>query len=257
MFYGIRLGVLFAMLLIAACDPSAPQRSSHILFVEQEKNIEPYQTRVIVTPKFMRVDDGEGAPDFVLFNRKEKLIYSVNTSARTIMIVEPQQQKVEPPIELRVEERLVGGFKDAPTVRDIAPKHYQLMVNDKVCYDFVTANGLMEDAVTAMREFQAVLASDSMLTVNAIPADVRNACSLAINTFEPNRHLSFGFPIQEWDGRGYARSLMDFDDDYHPDPALFELPEDYRRFTVQQLRTGGMPPVDEPAAGQGANPTKL
>ncbi len=238
--FGLVLVIVPALILVA-CDRFAQSKSARILFVEQETNIEPYQTRVVVTPEFLRIDDGEGAQDFLLFDRKKNLIYSVNSAEQGIMIVEPQKQNIDPPFELKVTEKLIGELKDAPTIKGSIPKHYQLLVNDVVCYNFVTVDGILADAVLALRQLQEVLASDSMLTVNAIPADMHDPCSLAMNTFEPNRNLNYGFPVQEWGKRGYVRTLMDFDDDYLPEPALFELPEGYRRYTVQDLRTGNMP----------------
>lgn len=222
-------------------DVSAQAAPAGVLieFVEREANVEPYRTRVIVTREFMRFDDGEGSEDFVLFDRGKRLIYSVNAEEQSVMIVEPQNRPVEPPIPLRVEARNLGPMKDAPAINGVIPVHHQVVVNGEVCYDTVSVAGLMEDVVAALREFRLVLASDAMLTVNTIPADVRDPCSLAMTTFAPNRELAFGFPIQEWGRNGYARSLLDYREDYRPDPALFVIPADYRQFTVQEFRTGG------------------
>ncbi len=217
----------------------APAAAILIEFVEREENIDPYRTRVIVTRDFMRFDDGEGSEDFVLFDRRSRLIFSVNAEDRSVMIVEPQNRPVEPPIPLQVEARNLGPMKGAPAINGVVPVHHQVVVNGEVCYDTVSVAGLMEDVVAALREFRLVLASDAMLTANTIPADVRDPCSLAMTTFAPNRELAFGFPIQEWGRNGYARTLVDYREDYEPEPGLFAIPSDYRRFTVQEIRAGG------------------
>ena len=102
----------------------------------------------------------------------------------------------------------------------------------------IAVPGLMPDVVIALREFSELLASDSKVTFNTLPAELQKPCDISMNTFAPGRHLEFGFPIQEWSMNGSGRSLLDYQLDYQPDQALFDLPQDYRQFTVQEFREG-------------------
>ena len=93
-------------------------------------------------------------------------------------------------------------------------------------------------AVKALKEFSDLMASDSKMTLSNIPADMINACDLAQDTFAASRQLMFGFPLQTMGRREYARTLIDFDLVYKLEDKVFELPEKYKRYSVQELREG-------------------
>ncbi|MFP3873317.1 MAG: hypothetical protein ACLFQT_05275 [Thiohalophilus sp.] len=234
---------LAALAVLGGCN-NAEQTSSQeptsakIDFVEYEKHVEPYPTRLIVTDKFMRFDDGEDSTSYILFNRDSNTIYSVSDDDRTVMSMKSQDVELEPPMELELEERNLGTLEDAPSIQGKEPLHYEFSANGDVCYNVVAVKGLMPDVVDAMQAFTAILADDSKVTFNNTPADLHDACDMSMSTFAAGRHLKHGFPIQEWSVDGDGRTLVDYTEDYEADPALFELPEDYRRFSVQDMREG-------------------
>ena len=230
------LCTVFIIALVAGCD-TKPQVVK-IIFVEQEPGVEPYQTRVIVTKDFMRFDDGEGSVDFVLFDRNKNIIYSTNSGEKTVMSVAQKHEDVEPPFALTQSVKNLGLLKDAPKIQGKTPLHYQFITNGEVCYEVVAVKGLLPDVVDAMKAFHKILESDSKTTFHSIPADMHNACDMSMNTFAAGRHLEYGFPIQEWTQDGTGRTLIDFDDKFNADKKLFELPEDYRHFSVQDFREG-------------------
>lgn len=235
------IAVLFSTILLVGCDSqkSAPANGAALLmFMEYENNVAPYQTRLIVTQEYMRFDDGEGSVDFVLFDRKKEIIYSVNSLDRTVMAVERQHTELEPPFKLKLTEQNLGVMKESPSIEDKQPLHYVFSANDEVCYEVVVVPGLMPNVVNAMKAFDEILASDSKVTFHLIPADLHNACDMAMSTFAPGRHYAYGFPIQEWTKSGDGRTLVDYQLDYKPKTDLFVLPSDYKHFTVQDFREG-------------------
>ncbi len=246
----MRLAViaLFAAagVMIAACDkqvesPTSTQNYEKAIvlnYVEQEPGIEPYITRLIVTKDHARFDDGEGSVDYVLFERATKTIYSVSASTQRVLVIPPREVDIEPPFALEAAAVDLGVMEEAPTVDGRKPRHYQLMVNGELCYDVVVIDGLMVDALVATREYRQALAGDSASTFNTIPADLHDPCTMAMNTFAPNRHLMHGIPIQEWSVDGYSRSLLDFDADYLAAKSLFEIPFEYPQISIEQLRGG-------------------
>lgn len=234
---------LVALLLLGACNYSEPdpnkETSVKINFIEYEKYVKPYPTRLIVTDKFMRFDDGEGSRSFILFNRDTDTIYSVSDVDRTVMSLKNRDIELEPPMELKLEEHNLGTLEDAPEIQGLTPVHYQFFANGEICYDVVAVKGLMPDVVDAMQSFKTILANDSKVTFNNIPADLHDACNMSMSTFAAGRHLKHGFPIREWSVDGDGRTLIDYDENYEPDPALFELPrEGYQHFSVQDMREG-------------------
>ena len=229
----------------ATAQTAAKTATGHdilLTFIEFEKGVDPYRTRAIITPDFLRFDDGEGSVDFVLFDRRKRIVYSVNSDDETVLAVHPKAIKIEPPMKLKLEVHALGNMQDAPPIDGKHPQHYQFLANGEICYDTVSVKGLLPDAVDALRDFSAVLASDSKVTFNNIPADLHDACDMSMNTFAAGRHFAYGFPIQEWSPKGAGRTLIDYRTDYRADPALFVLPKEYTHFTVQEFREGKVDP---------------
>jgi len=219
-------------------DQAGERKATVLIFAEYEKDVDPYQTRVIVTPGYMRFDDGEGSPDFILFDRRANIIFNINSSDRTVMSVAPLQVKVVPPFELKQGVQKLSSISDAPTIAGIQPQHYVFTTNQQHCYDVVSVNGLLNDALVATRAFNAIIASHNAATLQNLPADQQDPCELSRSIFSYNRHLQFGFPVQEWDNRGKGRALMDFRENVLLDKKLFLLPKGYRQFSIRDFREG-------------------
>lgn len=232
--------LLMSGLLFSCADKE--YKDTLVMFAEQENGVDPFQTRMIITKKFIRIDDGEGSNSFVLFDRAKKIVYSTNPDEKSVMAVHEKKLKqgevFEPPFKLTHSVKEMSEMKDAPTINGKRAKHYQLITNDKKCYDVVSVKGLMPQVVTALTEFHKHMATDSMVTFNNMPADMHDACDMSATTFKPARQFEHGFPVQEWGERDYRRALVDFNEDYKADPKLFVLPEGYKHYTVQDLREG-------------------
>lgn len=229
------LPVLMAATLVSSCEQAADNQL--LVFLESESGIQPYQTRVIVTPDIVRFDDGKDSQSYTLYDRKSHIARVIDLQQKTVLEMHPKHIKLEPPFALNYRVKELGEMQDAPKVMGKVPMHYQDYTNDQLCFDVITIKGLMPEVVKALGEFQELLASDSAVTFNNLPADMQDPCSIARDTFAPTRYLQHGFPIHEW-RKGYSRMLVDFKEHYQPDPKLFEIPQGYFTYTVQQVRDG-------------------
>lgn len=227
------LGLVFGL---SGCMNSEPD--TMVMFMEQEQGVEPYPTRMIITKKFVRVDDGEGSKKFILFDRLKNVVYSINPEEESVMEVHKKNIKAEPPFKLEYVTQSMPPLKDAPEINGEKAKHFKLLTNKESCYEVIAVDGLLPYVVNALREFHTHMATDSAATFNNIPADMHNACDMSMSTFAATRHLQYGFPIQEMGKREYMRMLVDYKQDFKADKSLFMLPEKYQRYTVQDLREG-------------------
>ncbi len=234
----VGLCVFSSAIAAAASHLTTHLKGTVLIFDEYEKDVKPYQTRVMVTADYMRFDDGKGALDFMLFDRRANIIFNVNSGDQTIMSVAPQPMKVVPPFKLKNETHKLDDMKGAPTIAGIKPQHYVFTTNQKHCYDVVAVKGLFNDVLTATRAFNAVIASQNAATLESLPADQQNPCDLSHNIFSYNRYLRFGFPIREWDTHGKGRALVNFKKNVLLDKKLFVLPAGYKRFSIRDFRAG-------------------
>lgn len=242
--YRSRLLVAAIMLVLAhGCgkNPDATEGTGQssggavtILFVEKEAGIDPYRTRVLVTPQYLRMDDGLDGGDYILYDRSTREVAAVSHMNRSVLRIYHHEVDIAPPMQLSYEESSETD-PDAPTVSGEIPVHHVFSTNGEVCFEVMAVPGLLEDARQAMAEYLQTLASEQAMNLGKTPVDMQTPCMLSNMVFTPTRHLAHGFPIQEWDSEGYSRTLLDYRELEDPDPFLFVIPEEYRSFSVNEL----------------------
>lgn len=210
--------------------------SMRLLYKIEEPNVEPYESRIIITDKFIRLDDNNDGNDFVLVDRAKQTVYSVSSDNDAILVVKHQAVTIKSPVELQA-ETVRTPDKDSPRIDGRELVHYIFKINGQACQDAMIAEGLMKGATDAIAEYRRILAGQHAKTFNITPADLRNNCDMAMNIFQPDRYLQFGLPIHERDYTGYQRSLIDFDDSYEVNTTLFNLPKGYEQYSIEELQT--------------------
>ena len=192
--------------------------------------------RHLVTPRHLRIDSGEeGDGGFILYDRDEKVIYSVSQSSQTIIVIPYAEGGEMPSSPFVLEERPVND-KALPSVAGSSQPHLDFLADGELCYSAVVISGLLPEAQVAEREYLDTLGSEQRRHVDKLPAAMRDACDLTRNAYAPTRHLVPGYPVQIWDPSGYRRRLLGFDAAWAADAALFALPEGYERLEIGTLR---------------------
>ena len=249
--------ILMAIILVACGDnneqaaPNAKALQSQVteksatamlLYDVIEPGVDPYQSRVIVTDDFIRLDENNDGNDFVLVDRKKQIVYSVSNDNDAILVVNRRPVEIPAPMELKLS---VDKNQDAsaPQIDGKNVVHYVFKVNGEACNDAMIAEGLLMNTAQALSEYRHILAGQHASTLESVPADVRNACDMVSHIFHPDRHLQYGLPVQESDYSGYKRSLADFDDDWTANPKLFVLPAEFGRFTIDEMKAPAAAPA--------------
>lgn len=224
--------VALAATLSVACTPGGNAIVIH--FEEQESGSEKYRSRVIITPAYMRLDDGEEAVDFILFDRNKRVIYSTNSLDKRTLVIKWHKSTLTMPDALKSR---VETVKDSvPPIGDKPVTHYRLYTNGKQCYELFAAKDLLPGAVKAMTEFQETLAVEHSNFMLAMPLQTASVCDRVNNVFDPARYLKFGFPVYASDYLGRSRQMVDYKTDAKIDKKLFKLPEGFEQYSAQDMR---------------------
>ncbi len=235
---------LLILVIMAACKPTdnaqvaAPQSGGpqaatsqivaiSLTFQEEEQGIEPYLTRSLVTAGHLRMDEGRDEGDFLLFDRRDGTIYSVTHQDQTILKIMRRPVDIEPPSSLIFGQ---DSKQDAmaPRVDGKTPVQHTLSANGEPCYNVIAVEGMLDDVRLAMRDYLQTLAGEQAANLDKTPFDMQTPCMLANLIYKPTQHLDYGFPIAEWDYRGYRRTLLDYKMDVIFDGELFQVPQAYR-----------------------------
>jgi len=229
--------VVFGFLLIlatASATGSASSNATLVHFQEKEAGTDAYHTRMIVTPEYIRFDDGKGSTDFILFDRKKRIIYSTSSMDKHTLVIKWRKVSLKMPDSLK---NRVEKLKDSvPPVGNKPVTHYRLYTNKKQCYDLYAAEGLLPGAVKAMVEFQETLAVEQADFNDYVPLQTASDCDRVNNIFDPARYLKFGFPVRANDYLGRSRLLVNYKSDAKVDKKLFILPKDYKEYSTKDMR---------------------
>jgi hypothetical protein len=218
---------------LCASVQAASQTSALLVYRVWEPGLDPYISRILVTPEYLRIDEGEGTKDYTLFDRDQEIIYNVSYDDRAALVMNPPLSDLKQPSDLKLDQRVSSDPK-APKISGLTPQHVSLLANGKVCREMVTVPGLMPDAMEALRDFQAVLARVQAATLGNMQKGMESPCDLAENVYAPLRQLDHGLPIQERTPHR-SRSLVDFVTDHQVDDSLFTIPKDYDRAPMPGL----------------------
>ena len=248
-------GLTIILALLTACGDDSAKESApavekpvNILlrYKIDERGVDPYETTFVITNKFIRIDDDDNPRNFVLIDRKAEVVYSVADENDAILVVNKMPVDLEPPMEIKLSEQKVEE-DNVPRIDGKEAIQYVFEANGLFCYQAVVAEGLLPEATKALQQYLGMLAGQHASTMKTVPADQITACDLSMHIFNPGRHLKHGLPVREWDGKSFRRQLIEYDNEYEVPEGIFELPEEFGRFTIQDM-LGSAPELSESAA---------
>jgi hypothetical protein len=232
-----------ALLVLAGCGrgesgpagsagaPAATVTATVLTFQEHDADGEEVLGRMLVTPQHLRIDDGADGESFVLLDRASRRLYSTNPVEQSVLLVGGPAPEDPPPIPLNVEQES-RSLPEGPRAQGVDARHYALRVNGRDCYEVVAVPGLLPEVLAALREYRQVLADEHRRILARSPGEAREACDLAHNVFAPTAYLEHGLPIEEWDGEGYHRALVDYQEGIEVSADLFRLPPGFRQVVL-------------------------
>lgn len=224
----VLLGCLLAGLGYGVAT-AAEIRATVVWYTEQEPGIEPYRVRYIVTPAFMRSDDGRDNGDFLLFDRGQRRIYSVVTENRSVLEIDGNAGSPQKPADLVIDIRRHVDQK-APMIGGKSPLALELVAAEKLCHSALVAPGFLEPVRRAMQEYNLALAAQQLRTLNNTPAAYQTPCFLSRYLYASDFHLAQGMVLADWDGKGKRRELTDYKTDVPVSDALFVLPDGFMHY---------------------------
>ncbi len=221
---------IMGWLLLAALPALAfAGQADRLVYRVQSPGEEPYFSRLLATPAFLRLDQGAQDSGYILFDRKQQVIYSVTHEDHAILVIDPPPLPPELATKAPVVSLQEAEPVSAPVVGGIKPRQWTLSADGRSCRQAFVLPGMMPQAVSAYAEYLTVLARQQALTLEAMPPEFQDECDSAIHVFAPAALLQKGLIVKAWDGRGYQEELVDFRQRIEVPDSDFTLPERYRR----------------------------
>ncbi len=228
------IALTFSLTLLSACTPPSPPTATFLAFTESATEGQEYPVRMLVSQHYLRIEDGDGRDGFILFDRTGKTVYSINHGERSMLVLRSRPVSLTPP--KHYENRSVADNEKVPPVDGKTVIHYRLTTNNQRCFDVYAADGLLPDAVAALREYHEVLAGEQGVMQARIPKGFASDCDMVDQVFQPARYLAHGFPVRQINRAGVIRQLVNYKTGAPIEPGLFTIPKTYKAITPGEIR---------------------
>ncbi|HSH28301.1 MAG TPA: hypothetical protein VK971_00215 [Thiohalobacter sp.] len=224
--------MLAGMLLQLPAGAEPPTRDATIVhYQESERGVAPYPVRILVTPAFLRLDDGVDGGNFLLVEREAGVLYNVNHQSRNILtIADGEITEIEAAPDIQVK---VSADTDAPRIGGEAVRRVDVIADGELCMTAHVVPSLLPDVTAALRQYQQILAARQFRDLALTPESMRGPCFYANYVQGATRYLDEGLPVQWSHEGGRAQVLVDYEQDRAVPASLFTLPDDYRRVDLQ------------------------
>jgi len=205
-----------------------------LIYKEIEENTEPYTVRYKVSRDYIRIDDESDSSGYIVFDIKGNTIYSVSHYDNSILVVpEYPHEPYRPEFEVQVEYKVL---ENAPTIQDRKVYNYRVSavttVTTETCMDLQLVPGLLPEVASSLQAFQQLVSNQQVINLENTPAEFRTPCYLIDQIYNKGDYYSKGLPVQEWHSNERQRQLINFSR-IEVDPAIFEIPLDYRQYSLK------------------------
>ncbi len=194
--------------------------------------------RIWVTEQFLRMEYENDDGDFLLYDRRHQTINNISSLDGTVLVIQAQPIELDQPKPFDSAEKTLSGGTTGQLFSNQTVKRIALETNGTLCFELAVIKGFLPQAGAALSEYRHVLAGEQAISSASIPPRFRDICDLTHNIFKPGLHLGSGFPIFQKDWLGRSRELIEFNQNVATDAAIFMIPTEYRRFTLEQMRGG-------------------
>jgi hypothetical protein len=228
----MKRAILWTWLTLGVAACAATPTADILSFTESGPDGE-QPVRMLVSDRYLRIDDGSGRDGYILFDRGARTVYSVSHPGKTTMVLPARAVTLAAPARfVHTSERIPESL---PAVDGRPVSHYRLQTNGERCFEVYAVEGLLPRALAVLREYHEALAGEQALAQAHIPAAYQSACDLADLVFQPARHLAYGFPVRQVNHQGVTRQLLNYKSGAPLDRGVFALPEDYRQIRPSEI----------------------
>ena len=233
----IKTFLLSAMMAVPAYQAEAVQSKSgdeatsaevyQLSYIEREPGVDDYEVNMLVSERYIRLDEVGEESGFIIYDDKLKKIFSVSHFDKSVLVInEHDFSEKDSPVKHEVEYLELA---DAPSVSGRAIYNYRVFTgskeNEETCAELQIVEGLLPGVSRMLRNYQKVKMT------NNIVDDIQTPCFYVDQIYNTGAYYEKGLPIQEWHSNERSKMLTTYKK-VKVDAGKFSYPDEYRKFSV-------------------------
>jgi len=213
------------------------QQVYQLTYLEREPGTDEYEVSMLISDRYIRIDEVGENSGFIIYDDMKKVIYSVGHQDKSILVINQYDfSEKNSPVQARVEYMPLA---DAPTVSDKHVFNYRVFVKtgagvldeEKTCTDIQLVEGLLPEVRGILQNYQKVVSGQQVKMTDNQINEMQSSCFYADQIYNSGAYYEKGLPIQEWHSNEHFKMLTTYKK-VSVDADRFKIPEDYRQFSI-------------------------
>lgn len=211
-------------------------------YIEREPGTDEYEVTMLISDRYIRIDEVGEESGFIVYDDKLKVIYSVGHQDKSILVINQHAfSENDSPVKANVEYLQLA---DAPSVSGKNIFNYRVFINtgaavadeEETCTEIQLVEGLLPDVRKILRNYQMVVSGQQVKMVDNNITEMQTGCFYADQIYNSGAYYEKGLPIQEWHSNDRSKMLTTYNK-ISVDDDKFNIPEGYRKFSVGKEST--------------------
>ena len=216
-----------------AADEASSTEVYQLSYIEREPGVDDYEVNMLVSDRYIRVDEVGEESGFIIYDDKQKKIFSVSHFDKSVLVInEHVFSEKDSPVKHEVEYLELA---DAPSVSGRKIYNYRVFTegndNEETCAELQIVEGLLPGVSRVLRNYQKVVSGQQVKMTNNIVDDMQTPCFYVDQIYNTGAYYEKGLPIQEWHSNERSKILTTYKK-VKVDPGKFSYPDEYRKFSV-------------------------
>jgi len=208
-----------------------------LTYIEREPGTDDYEITMLISDRYIRIDETGENSGFIIYDDKKKIIYSVGHQDRSILVIRQYKfSEDNSPVKANVEYL---KLTDAPTVSEKHFFNYRVFVNtgagvvdkEETCTDIQLVEGLLPEVRGILQNYQKVMSGQQVKMTDNKITEMQTSCFYADQIYNSGAYYEKGLPIQEWHTNDRSKILTTYNK-ISVNSDKFKIPENYRQFSV-------------------------
>ncbi len=219
------------------------QQVYQLSYIEREPGTDEYEVTMLVSDRYIRIDEPDEKSGYIIYDDKDKVIYSVSHFDKSVLVIKEYPfSEGTSPVKVGVEYLQLD---DAPSVSGKAIYNYRVFIEnenknmttdaseEKTCTEIQLVEGLLPEVSKILQNYQKVVSGQQVKMTNNKITEMQTDCYYADQIYNRGAYYEKGLPIQEWHSNERSRLLTGYDK-VLVDPGKFKVPANYRQFSVDK-----------------------
>jgi hypothetical protein len=216
--------------------PIEPELQAYQLsYVEREPGTDDYEVTILVSDRYIRIDEKGENSGYIIYDDRDKVIYSVGHHDNSVLVIRPFEfSEEDSPVRAKIEYLLLD---DAPEVSGKKIYNYRVYVettgdeNELTCMELQLVEDILPEVRAMLKRYQNVVSGQQVKMTDKVINDMQTACYFVDQIYNTGEYYDKGLPIQEWHSNERFKVLTS----YKKVPVSaekFTIPNDYRQFSI-------------------------